>query len=364
MRIPYENLEAINAIYKKDFLQSMEEFLNKGWFVLGEEVSQFEKSFADYNNVNYCIGVASGLDGLILSLDALDLPKGGEVIVAANSYIASVLSIFRAGLKTVLVEPDNETLNICPRNIRQSITSNTVAILPVHMYGKICPMDEIMSIANEYNLKVVEDCAQAHGARLDGKIAGSWGDCNAFSFYPTKNLGALGDAGAITTNSEGIADKIAALRNYGSHEKYYNKYIGYNSRLDELQAALLNHKLKKLNNLNDHKRKLAYLYFENLNPSMFMLPALDNRFEDVFHIFAVRLEKRDKFKNYLAENGIGTIVHYPVPPHQQEAMKGMFSERYPITEKIHQEIISLPCSLMHTEEDILEVCKVANAFKG
>jgi dTDP-4-amino-4,6-dideoxygalactose transaminase len=363
MKIPYENLEAINASYKDEFLKSIEKFLDKGWFVLGEEVVRFEESFAEYCQVKHSVGVASGLDGLVLSLDALNLEKDGEVIVAANSYIASVLSILRAGLKPILVEPDNETLNICPMNIRKAITSKTVAILPVHMYGKLCQMDEINIISKEHNLKIVEDCAQGHGAKLDGKIAGSWGDCNAFSFYPTKNLGAFGDGGAVTTDSDDLAEKISALRNYGSHQKYYNKYIGYNSRLDEIQATFLNHKLKKLDDLNSHKRKLASLYFKNLDTNIFKLPNRDERLEDVFHIFAVRLEKRDEFQKYLADNGIGTIIHYPVPPHRQEAMKGLFLGDYPITEKIHNEIISLPCSLMHTEEDVLKVCEIANEFK-
>ena len=362
MKIPYENLSKINESFQDDFIKSFKSFLDKGWFVLGSEVENFEQSFAKYNNVEHCIGVASGLDGLVLALDALDLPKGGEVIVAANSYVASVLSIMRANLKPKLVEPDERTLNICPINIRAAINKNTVAIMPVHMYGKICPMDEIMSIANEYNLKVVEDCAQAHGARLDGKMAGSWGHCNAFSFYPTKNLGALGDAGAITTNDSELAQKIMALRNYGSHKKYYNKYIGYNSRLDEIQALFLNHKLKKLDDLNNHKRKLAQIYLNNLDRKIFQLPNIDSRFEDVFHIFAVRTKERDRFEKYLNESGIGTIVHYPVPPHKQEAFSGMFKIDLPITESIHDQIISLPCSFMHSENQIYQVIEIANKF--
>ncbi len=362
MKIPYENLADINKIYHDDFLKTFKEFLDTGYFILGKEVSSFEESFARYCDVQHSVGLASGLDGLILSLDALELVKGGEVIVAANSYVASVLSIMRAGLVPKLVEPDDDTLNICPKNIKAAINNKTVAIMPVHMYGKICDMKEIMNIANDHGLKVVEDCAQGHGAKLDGKIAGSWGDCNAFSFYPTKNLGALGDAGAITTNSEKLKEKISALRNYGSHQKYYNKYVGYNSRLDELQAAFLNFKLKKLDELNAHKRKLAQIYFENLNTDKFRLPVVDARYEDVFHIFAVRINERNKFQEYLSKNGIGTIIHYPIPPHNQEALSEFFTNEYPVTEKIHDEIISLPSSFMHSEDDIKYVCDICNNF--
>lgn len=362
MKIPYENLAKINKNYHDDFLKKFKEFLDTGYFVLGKEVSSFEESFAKYCDVQHSVGVASGLDGLILSLDALGLPRGGEVIVAANSYVASVLSIMRAGLIPKLVEPNEDTLNICPQNIKLAINDNTVAIMPVHMYGKICDMKEIMNIANDHGLKVVEDCAQGHGSKLDGKIAGSWGDCNAFSFYPTKNLGALGDAGAITTNSGELKEKISALRNYGSDQKYYNKYLGYNSRLDELQAAFLNFKLIKLDALNAHKRKLAQIYFENLNPDKFRLPIVDARYEDVFHIFAVRVSERNKFQEYLAKNGIGTIIHYPVPPHKQEALSSLFDEKFPVTERIHDEIISLPCSFMHSVEDVEYICNICNDF--
>lgn len=362
--IEYENLKLLNAplfeLYKKEFSL----FLDSGWFVLGSQVEHFEQQFASYVGVKHCKGVASGLDALTISLMSLDLPEQGEVIIAGNSYIASVMSVLNAKLKPVLVEPDLSTYNISTIEIKKAITPKTVAILPVHMYGKLCQMDEICKIAQEKNLKIIEDCAQAHGATLNDKPAGSWGDINAFSFYPTKNLGALGDGGAVLTDCKDLNDKVSALRNYGSEIKYYNKYIGLNSRLDECQAAFLSVKLKILNQINKHKKDLADIYFNNLDTRKFILPCQDSSQTDVFHIFAIRSEERDKLKRYLEHKNIKTEVHYPIPPHRQECFKNSELSEYelPITDRIHREILSLPISYIHSKKDIETVCDIINSF--
>lgn len=344
---------------------SFTEFLKSGWYVLGKGVQSFETNFANYTNSNHCIGVASGLDALTISFLALDLPKGSEVIVAANSYIASVLSIKQAGLIPVLVEPCSDTYNIDPSEIEKSITSNTKAILCVHMYGKLCDMSSIMSIAKANNLKVIEDCAQAHGAKQGSDVAGSFGHINAFSFYPTKNLGALGDAGAIVTSDDKLADKVKALRNYGSHIKYQNIYIGMNSRLDECQARFLDIKLKDIYNITEHKRTLAQIYFRLLNSSKFILPIQSPDFFDVFHIFNIRHNKRDELKSYLEENGVKTEIHYPIPPHKQECFKETYDHlNFPITEEIHRTTLSLPISTIHSSDDIIHICELLNNFEA
>lgn len=360
--IPYEDLSKVNEKYVAQFAEDFSKFTEKGWFILGEGVKAFESEYANYCGTNYCVGVASGLDALILSLEVLNLSPGDEVIVPANTYIATILSILKLNLKPVLIEPDYRSLNIDPAKIEEQITAKTKAIMVVHLYGKCCDMDPIWDLAKKYNLKIIEDCAQAHGATYNGIKAGNLGDLAAHSFYPTKNLGALGDAGAITLNNEEYFDKLKALRNYGSHIKYYNKYIGYNSRLDECQARLLSIKLKDLDGLVSHKRKLARLYFDNLS-SQFLLPVEDSKFYDVFHIFAIRHPKRDELKKYLFEHGIGTEIHYPVAPIDQEAMQGVLTQKYDlITREIHKTILSLPVSICHTEEQIMKVIDVINKF--
>jgi len=360
--IKYEDLYKSNESFLAEIRENVIEVINSGWYILGSAVKKFEKEFADFHGNGEAIGVASGLDALTIGLRALDLPEGSEVIVPSNTYIATILSIVQNNLKPVLVEPEIDTYNISADEIKKSITHNTSAILMVHLYGKISEMDKIMEIANNHNLKVIEDCAQAHGAMLDNKKAGTFGDIGAFSFYPTKNLGAMGDAGAILCRDRALAEKIRSLRNYGSAKKYYNKYIGYNSRLDEIQAAILSVKLKYLNTINNHKRELANLYFEKLKDD-FILPRRHERYFDVFHIFNIRHPERDRLKIYLSERKIMTEVHYPVAPNNQEALKEFFyGMNFPIAEEIHQTTLSLPISYAHNKAEIEKVIEAINRF--
>jgi len=359
--IEYENLNKLNKPYFEEFNAVFNQVLESGWFILGHNVEEFEKEFAEYNNVQNCVGVASGLDALTISLLTLDLEKGSEVIVPSNTYIATVLSILHSGNVPVLVEPEIATYNIDPLRIEEAITSKTRAILVVHLYGKPCDMDPIMDICKRFNLFLVEDCAQAHGAEYKGKKAGSFGDIAAFSFYPTKNLGCLGDGGALLTNNHDYYHKARMIRNYGSEKKYYNDYPGLNSRLDELQAAFLRVKLKHLNSINAHKRELAQIYFNGISEN-FVKPVVNDDFFDVYHIYNIRHEKRDKLKQFLFENGVITEVHYPVPPHMQKAMKFMSSLKLPLSEEIHRTTLSLPISAFHTFDDIQQVIKILNSF--
>lgn len=360
--IEYENLRTVNEPFFEELRQSTVSTIESGWYILGEKVKAFEKSFAAYNKSNYCIGVANGLEALLLSLKAFDFKPGTEVIVPSNTYIATILAILDAGCKPVLAEPDMATYNIDPDEIDKNITPNTGAVMVVHLYGKCCKMDKIGDICHEHHLKLIEDCAQSHGARFKGKYSGTFGDFGAFSFYPTKNLGALGDAGAVLTEDEDLAKRISCLRNYGSQVKYYNELVGYNSRLDEMQAAILSVKLKYLDRINEHKRKLAGLYLTNLKED-FIKPVVDKDYFDVYHIFNVRHPKRDELKKYLLENGIKTEIHYPVPPHQQKAMAGILDDRsFPVSEEIHRTTLSLPCSYGHKEEEIYRVIEAMNKF--
>lgn len=360
--IEYENLGALNQLFFEDYKKAFDSVMNRGWYILGKEVQQFEQEFAAYCNTLFCCGVANGLDALILALKAFNFEPGDEVVVPSNTYIATILSIVHAGLKPVLVEPDIRTYNIDPEKIEEKINSRTRAIMVVHLYGKVCDMDTITKIARKYNLKVVEDCAQSHGAMYKRKKAGSFGDFGAFSFYPTKNLGALGDAGALTTSNQELFSTVTTLRNYGSKKKYYNDLIGYNSRLDELQAALLAVKLKKLDKINEHKRILAQLYLEGLKED-FIKPHIDDNYFDVYHIFNVRHTRRDLLKEYLLKKGIKTEIHYPVAPNKQLAMHGILSpEETPIAEEIHNTTLSLPISFFHWKEDIEYVIEKMNQF--
>ncbi|MDR2920956.1 MAG: DegT/DnrJ/EryC1/StrS family aminotransferase [Tannerella sp.] len=358
--IEYESLASSNKRFEDEYKIWFARFLEKGWYILGDQVKVFEDKFADYCSVRHCIGVASGLDGLMLSLRQADFPPGSEVIVPSNTYIATILSILQCGLKPVLVEPDIRTYNIDPSLIEEKITSQTKAIMLVHLYGKSCDMDPIMNIIRKYDLLLVEDCAQAHGALYKSKKVGSFG-IGAFSFYPTKNLGALGDAGAITVDDDSLAEKFKALRNYGSKIKYQNDYVGFNSRLDEIQAGFLSIKLKYLDEINAHKKKLADLYFEGLK-SDFILPFRSLECDDVFHIFNIRHPERDKLREYLLKNGVKTDIHYPIPPHKQKAMQGIFDGDYPISEEIHRTTLSLPISFGHMQDNILKVIETLNQF--
>lgn len=361
--IDYENLNKLNKPFEQEFRNQFLTFLQKGFYILGEEVQNFEKEFADYNGSKYCVGVANGLDALILSIRALDLPSRSEILVPSNTYIATILAIINSGHIPVLVEPVIRTYNIDPTRIEEKITSKTKAIVAVHLYGKISPMEQIIDIAKKFNLRIIEDCAQAHGSSLKSKKSGTWGDFGAFSFYPTKNLGALGDAGAITTDNEEHYLKLKALRNYGSEKKYHNKFIGLNSRLDELQAAFLRIKLRHLEEINSHKRSLADIYFQNIKNENITLPLNQNDYFDVFHIFNVRHKNRDHLKNYLLANGIKTEIHYPIAPHKQDGYKIIFKNQLlPISEEIHRSTLSLPISFIHSKEEILKVCEVLNNY--
>lgn len=365
--IKFLDLHKINARFEKDFQERFQSFLNSGYYILGSEVEQFESDFANYCGTKYCIGVANGLDALTLIFKSyLHLEKlqiNDEVIVPANTYIASILAIINAGLKPILVEPDFETYNISPDEIIRHISPKTKTILVVHLYGQLANMDAVNAIAKSNDLLVIEDAAQAHGAVLSsGLKAGNLSDAAAFSFYPTKNLGALGDAGAVTTNDENLAKTIRLMRNYGSSKKYVNEIIGVNSRLDELQAAFLSVKLKSLTEDNKIRRTIAKRYLHEIKNKKLTLPFYSGTEDHVFHVFVVRVNERLEFENYLKLHDIGYLIHYPIPPHQQNALALFNENKYPITEKIHETIISLPMSPVMTADEVSKVIKVLNAY--
>jgi dTDP-4-amino-4,6-dideoxygalactose transaminase len=360
--IEYENLHKLNLPFFSDYRRKTDVVLESGWFILGKEVSQFEEQFASYCGSKYCIGLANGLDALTLALKAFDFKPGSEVLVPSNTYIATILAILNCQLKPVLVEPDIATYNIDPEKLEAGITDKTVAIMVVHLYGKCCAMDKVLAISGKYNLKVIEDCAQAHGAKYKSKKAGTFGEFGAFSFYPTKNLGALGDGGSLNTDDEELNRSIRMMRNYGSEKKYYNDVVGVNSRLDEMQAAFLQVKLKALDEINTHKRFLASLYQHNLKKD-FILPHIHEDYYDVYHIYNIRHPKRDDLKEYLLKNDIKTEVHYPVPPHQQKALADLFKgTSFPLSEEIHRTTLSLPISYFHQESDVIKVIEIMNKF--
>lgn len=360
--IEYENLGKANQRFFEEYRHAFDKVLTSGWYVLGKSVKTFEEQFAAYCGTKYCVGVANGLDALTISLKALGFTAGDEVIVPSNTYIATILSILHNQMEPVLVEPDIKTYNIDPEKIEEKITSKTRAIMLVHLYGKVCSMDKIKDIAGKYHIKIIEDCAQAHGASFKGVRAGNFGDLGGFSFYPTKNLGALGDAGAVTCNDESLQQKIRNLRNYGSTVKYYNEEVGYNSRLDEVQAAFLSIKLKQLDTINEHKGALAALYLEGLKND-FIKPVVDPDYFDVYHIFNIRHSRRDALKEHLLQHNIKTEIHYPVPPNKQKAMHGILDKQLtPISEEIHRTTLSLPISYFHTLSDVQQVIEVMNKF--
>lgn len=359
--IEYESLAKSNAAFMTELEAAAVKVIRSGWYVLGQEVSTFETEFAQAVGAKHCIGVANGLDALILSLEALDLPMGCDVLVASNTYIATILAIVRAGYRPVLVEPELETFNIDAALLPKALTPNTRAICVTHLFGKPCRMDDICAFAQAHCLRVVEDCAQSHGAKLAGQTTGTFGDAGCFSFYPTKNLGALGDAGAIVTNDDTLADRLRHTRNYGSKQKYVNTYVGVNSRLDEMQAAFLRIKLRHLPAMTEHKRMLAKIYFEQL-PKNFHLPRLREDEHDVFHIFGIRHPERDRLRSWLLEHGIKTEVHYPIAPHRQGAMQGILNGDWPVADELHATELSLPISVGHTPEDVRAVCAALSAF--
>jgi len=360
--IPYENLQRLNDPFKEEFSNAFNDVLSKGHYILGSYLELFEQEFAAFHAVKYCVGVSNGLDAIILALRALNLPPGTEVIVPSNTYIATILAVIACDLKPVMVEPDIRSYNIDPAKIEEVISPVTKVLLVVHLYGKVCDMDPILEIREKYNLFLIEDCAQAHGATYKNKLAGTFGDFGAFSFYPTKNLGALGDAGGIICHDENHRNALLQLRNYGSGRKYYNDIVGFNNRLDEMQAAFLRVKLRHLNQMNAHRNKLADLYLANLD-GKFILPLKDKDHYDVYHIFNIRYPQRDELQQYLTARGIGTVIHYPVPPHRQKALSGKFEgKEYPIADEIHNTTLSIPCSFCHTEGEIREVIDALNNY--
>lgn len=364
--VPFLDLKAINAQYKDELEQAYRNVIESGWYILGQQVALFEEEFAAYCGTKHCIGVANGLDALILILEGYKemglMKEGDEVIVPSNTYIASILSISKAGLVPVLVEPNEQDYLINVSKIEEKLRAKTKAILPVHLYGQLCDMEAINALAKKHGLKVIEDSAQSHGALLKGKRSGNLGDASGFSFYPGKNLGALGDGGVITTNDEELANAIKALRNYGSHVKYQNLYKGINSRLDELQAAFLRVKLKFLDEANEKRRQIADHYLRYIQNPKVVLPFVHDPLSHVWHLFVVQTENRDAFQDYLSNNGIQTVIHYPIPPHKQAAYKEWNNTEYPISELIHNQVVSLPISPVLENNQIDTVIKLINQF--
>lgn len=365
--VKFLDLQKINAHYRAELVEAFERVLDSGWYIMGKELKQFEIDFAKYCGVKHAIGVANGLDALTLIIRAYKemglFKEGDEILVPSNTYIASILAISANKLIPILVEPNINTYNLDPLLLEEKITAKTVAILPVHLYGQLCDMDAINIIAKRHNLKVIEDSAQSHGATLLNKRAGNWGDAAGFSFYPGKNLGALGDAGAITTNDDELAVSIRALLNYGSHIKYQNLYKGVNSRLDELQAALLMVKLTHLDHETATKRAIASRYINEITNVKISLPMVADAMAHVWHLFVVRTNDRDALQTYLASNDIQTVIHYPIPPHHQLAYREWSELSFPISEEIHRTVISLPLSSVMSSSDVDKVINVLNDYQ-
>ncbi len=365
--INFLNLKKINLQYQEEIEAKLIEVFRSGWYLLGEKVKNFESNLSNYIGAKHTIGVANGLDALRLILRAYIeigvMNIGDEIIVPSNTYIASILAISDNGLIPVLVEPEIVTYNIDISKIEEKITSKTKAILIVHLQGRIVFSNQLKEIANKHNLKIIEDNAQAIGAGWNGIKSGNLGDAAGFSFYPGKNLGALGDGGAVTTNDDKLANIIRALANYGSNQKYVNIYKGLNSRLDEIQAAVLDVKLKYIDNENNIRRTIAKRFINEIkNPAIILPENPEDENEHVWHVFVIRSEKRDELQVYLTENGIQTLIHYPIPPHQQKAYKELNDLSYPISEKIHNEVLSLPISSVLNEEEVIKIIEVINKF--
>ena len=365
--VKFLDLQKINRQYQKELKAAAKKVIDSGWYVLGNELNAFEASYASFCNVKFALGVANGLDALRLIFKAYIelgvMQKGDEVIVPANTYIASVLAISDNDLNPVFVEPNICTYNLDSKKIEAAITTKTKAILTVHLYGQNSIDTEMLAICKKHNLKLIEDSAQSHGATWRGKVMGSIGDAAGHSFYPGKNLGALGDAGAVTTNDETLAKTIKALRNYGSHKKYENIYQGLNSRLDEIQAAFLNIKLQYLHKEIEGRRLVANYYLENISNPEIILPQVLNKKGHVWHLFVIRTNERDRFQKYMLENQVQTLIHYPIPPYKQKAYKQLNNLSFPITEEIHSHVLSLPISSVMTEREVKSVIKFSNQFK-
>lgn len=365
--VSFLDLREVNQQYQQELKNACSRVIDSGWYIMGNELVEFERNFARYCGSKYCIGVANGLDALILTLRAWKelgkLKDGDEVIVPSNTYIASILAISENELVPILVEPDIDTFNLTAEGIKSAITVKTRVILPVHLYGQISPMKDIIQIAENHGLLVLEDCAQSHGAMIYEKRAGSWGNAGAFSFYPGKNLGALGDAGAITTNDKELFQVLMAIRNYGSNEKYRNKYKGVNSRLDEIQAAMLNIKLKYLDEETNARKKIADRYLRGITNPLIKLPKINSIEGHVWHLFVIKTKYRNELQKYLNENGVQTLIHYPVPPHKQDAYSELNSREYLISERIHEEALSLPISSIMDDASIQVCINLINRFQ-
>ena len=358
MNIPFLDFEGLHGPIREELLDAFKEVLDSNWFIMGSQLDAFEKEYAEWNNVRHCIGVSNGLDALILSLRALEIGQGDEVIVPSNTYIATALSVSHVGAMPVFVEPRIETANINPDLIEASITKRTKAIMPVHLYGQACEMEAIMDIANKHNLMVIEDNAQAHGATYKGEKTGSWGHINATSFYPGKNLGALGDGGAITTDDDELAERVRILRNYGSRVKYENETLGYNNRLDELQAAFLRVKLKKLDEWTQERNRIAAIYKEGLkNVPQIDLYNLASGSTSVHHLFVIKSKRRDALQLRLSEAGIGTLIHYPIPPYLQKCYDSMNKSlgEFPVADALSKSSLSLPLYVGMNKSEIDKV---------
>lgn len=365
MKVPFNTLDRQFFMYQEEYEKKAIEVLRSGWYILGKEVEEFEKEFAEYIGVKYSVGIDNGLNALVLAFRALGIGQGDEVIVQGNTFIASVMGISMNGATPIFVEP-NEYYNIDVDKIEEKITDKTKAICVVHLYGQASKMDKVVELCKKYNLKLVEDCAQSHGAKFNNQMTGTFGDVSCFSFYPGKNLGCFGDGGAITTNNKELADTIKILRNYGSEEKYHNKYVGYNARLDEIQAGLLRIKLSHLEELTAEREKIAKRYLTEIKNDLIQLPKIDKDSTHVWHLFVIKVENRAKFVECLGIKGIGTSVHYPIPPHLSEAYSylGYTKGAYSITEEYSEKILSLPLYNGMKDEELDYVIEIINGYRG
>ena len=365
MKIPFLDFEGLHSPIREELIDTFKDVLDSNWFVMGKQLELFEREYAEWNDVKHCVGVSNGLDALTLALKALEIGPGDEVIVPSNTYIATALAVSNVGATPVFVEPRIETANINPDLIEAAISNRTKAIMPVHLYGQACEMQAIMNIAIKFGLFVVEDNAQSHGATYNGKKTGSWGHINATSFYPGKNLGALGDGGAITTDNDELAHKVRVLRNYGSQEKYKNELLGYNNRLDELQAAFLRVKLRKLDEWTEERNRIAGAYINKLNDvSGIELFSLADSATSAYHLFVIKTKERKELQSKLSEAGVGTLIHYPIPPHLQECYKylGYKQGDFPVAEHLSNSVLSIPLFVEMHDDEISSVCQNIKEF--
>lgn len=364
--VKFLDLQGVNAQYRQALIDACTEVIDSGWYIMGEKLKQFEAQFAGYCGVKHCIGVANGLDALTLTLRAWKqlgrIAEGDEVLVPANTYIATILAITENKLVPVLVEPDEASFNLGAHNLEQALTPRTRVIMPVHLYGRLADMPAINAFAEQHGLLVLEDSAQSHAAKLDGRRAGAWGDASGFSFYPGKNLGALGDAGAVTTNDDALADTLKSLRNYGSNVKYMNMYQGVNSRLDELQAALLSVKLPYLDEETRLRQQVAQRYLAGIDNPAIQLPDPGVAGQHAWHLFVVRSECREQLQQHLAQQSVQTLVHYPIPPHRQQAYPQLADLSLPLTERLHEQVLSLPMDPTLTASSVQHVIDACNSF--